>query len=63
MRITCLTAYMSKGPEQSLGHGECSLCLLSLPQLPCLHVGGHVASLSLDSFCKLRVMAVVQVNW
>ena len=39
------------------------MCLLSLPQLPCLHVGGHVASLSLDPFCKPKVMAVVQVNW
>lgn len=39
------------------------MCLLSLPQLPCLHVAGRVASLSLDPFCKLRVMAAAQVNW
>ena len=31
MRIKCLNTYEPKVPDQSLGHGEYSVCLLALP--------------------------------
>ena len=31
MRIKCLNTYVPKVPDQSLGHGEYSVCLLALP--------------------------------